>query len=163
MSKAWKNLTTATAPILKWETASYSPNFNLSILPPYSKSHFDSVSCHEGTSAASPPHLVKHSGFSLAITMPDILEKSYPCSHGVYAVYILGFHMETQPLCDKQPVFCYLLPSCSGKISQFQVEAYNWVEVAWNKTLRLYLKGKIKKNKIYITKFKEEHKKYCKP
>ena len=75
-------------------------------------------------SVLSSPQL-KHSGFSLAITMPDILEKSYPCSHGAYAVYVLGFHMGTQPSCDKQPVFCYLLPSCSGKISQFQVEAYS--------------------------------------
>ena len=154
MSRAWKNLTTATAPILKWETASYSPNFNVSILPPYSKSHFDSVSCHEGTSAASPPHLVKYSGFSLTITMPDILEKSYPCSHGAYAVYVLGFTWGHNHRVTSNPSFAICCQVAVERFLSFRWRhIHNWVEVAWNKTLRLYLKGKIKKNKIYITKF----------
>ena len=54
----WKSSTTTTEPTLKWETASYSPDFNGWLPPSQSKIYFDSVSCHVGTSAVSHPRLV---------------------------------------------------------------------------------------------------------
>ena len=51
---------------------------------------FDPVSCHVSTSAVTHPQLVLDSGFSMAITMPDILEKSFPCGFEAYIVYVLG-------------------------------------------------------------------------
>ena len=54
----WKSSTTTTEPTLKWETASYSPDFNRWLPPSQSKIYFDSVSCHVGTSAVSHPRLV---------------------------------------------------------------------------------------------------------
>lgn len=40
--------------------------------------------------AVTYPQLVLDSGFSMAITMPDILEKSFPCGFEAYIVYVLG-------------------------------------------------------------------------
>ena len=101
ISRAWKSLTTATVPILKCITSNV--NFFWISQPhhPIQRSVLILFFCHVSTSTVTHPQLVLDSGFSMAITMPDILEKSFPCDFEAYIVYVLGLKITKISMCSR--------------------------------------------------------------